>query len=277
MGARALSCVAAAALIGGCGGGDDDPAPPRSTTPAARHPALCGELRAQRLGRVTGGNVSELSGLARTADGRLFAVEDSGNSATIVEMRATGRVVRRTTVAGAQNVDWEDIAARGDQLYVADIGDNATTRDSITIYRPGATTLTLRYPDTPHDAETLLVDPLRDQLLVVTKGLLDARVYSGKIRSGTLRKGARLAFGLVTAGSVSADGRTVVLRSYDTLAVWRRRGREPLTRTLSREPCTSPTSLGVEDQGEAIALDGSDAILTAPEGRDPVLRRWSPR
>ncbi|HEX6390658.1 MAG TPA: hypothetical protein VFZ89_14460 [Solirubrobacteraceae bacterium] len=276
-----LSSCGVLLLVAGCGGDDGGGGGPSAlrapaATTAATAPGLCGPLRPQALGRVRGGNVSELSGLTRTSDGRLFAIEDSGNSATVIAMRRDGRVLRRIPVPGAQNVDWEDLAARGRELFVADIGDNATTRPSIEIYRPGRSTLVLRYPDTPHDAEALLVDPLRDQLLVVTKGLLDARVYSGHLRSGTLRRGARLAFGLVTAGAVSSDGRTVALRSYDTLAVWRRRGREPLTRTLTREPCVSPTSLARESQGEALALDG-DAVLTAPEGRDPVLTRWSPR
>ena len=48
---------------------------------------------------------------------------------------------------------------------------------------------------------------------------------------------------------------TVVLRGYDRVAVWVRRGRERLTTTLRRAPCLSPTSLAGEGQGEAIALD----------------------
>jgi hypothetical protein len=278
--ARRAAVVALMVGVAGCGGGKDAGAPPQPViTPQAARPALCGPLHAERLGTIRGGNVSELSGLTRTSDGRLFAIEDSGNSATLIALRRDGRVLRRVPVPGAQNVDWEDIAARGRELFVADIGDNATTRPSIQVYRVGPVTrtITLRYPDIPHDAETLLVDPLRNEMLVVTKGLLDARVYRAPLAGGTMRRGPRLAFGLVTAGAISADGRTVVLRSYDQLAVWRRRGREPLTRTLTREPCVSPTSLAREGQGEAIALDaGARAILTAPEGEQPELRRWTP-
>ena len=62
-------------------------------------------------------------------------------------------------------------------LYVGDIGDNATARDRVDVYRvaepdirgaspttpvslSGVEHFTLRYPDRAHNAETLLVDPL---------------------------------------------------------------------------------------------------------------------
>ena len=41
-----------------------------------------------------------------------------------------------------------------------------------------AARLTLRYPDGPHDAEALLVDPRGGTLAIVTKGLAGARAYT---------------------------------------------------------------------------------------------------
>ena len=82
----------------------------------------------------------------------------------------------------------------------------------------------------------------------------------------------------MTAGDVSADGQIVVLRGYDRLAVWVRHGREPLTTTLGRAPCLSPTSLAGEGQGEAIALDRRGAsFATVAEGSPAVLRRYAVR
>ena len=66
------------------------------------------------------------------------------------------------TLAGADAVDWEDIAAQDGVLYVGDIGDNAARRPEIVVYRlsePGAAgdveaeRLVLHYADGPHDAE----------------------------------------------------------------------------------------------------------------------------
>ncbi|MGZ4279566.1 MAG: hypothetical protein ACXVFK_18705, partial [Solirubrobacteraceae bacterium] len=223
--------------------------------------------------------------------------DDSGAGPVLFGLRADGRVAARPMVTGAQAVDWEDIAAGPGPdgrplLYVGDIGDNATRRASVDVYRvaeprvgAGATApaarLRLRYPDGAHDAEALLGDPLRGDLVFVTKGLAVARAYlaSARLPAGsraTLRRGPAIALSLVTAGDVSADGRIVVLRGYDRLAVWVRHGRERLTTTLQRAPCLSPTSLAGEGQGEAIALDRRGAsFATVPEGSPAVLRRYT--
>jgi hypothetical protein len=298
------------AMVAGCGGSgsarSSPPAVPPSTTArapapstAARPPALCGRLRAHITGRVADPTANELSGLVRSRSqpGLLWSHDDSGAGPVIFGLLADGRVVARPTVTGARAVDWEDIAAGPAPdgrplLYVGDIGDNASRRPSVDVYRVAeprvgakatapAARVQLRYPDGAHDAEALLVDPLRGDLVIVTKALGAARAYraSARLPAGsqtTLRRGPAVALSLVTAGDVSADGRIVVLRGYDRLAVWARHGREPLTTTLRRAPCLSPTSLAGEGQGEAIALDRRGAsFATVAEGSPAVLRRYT--
>ncbi len=90
----------------------------------------------------------------------------------------------------------------------------------------------------------------------------------------TLRRGPSLPLALVTGGDVSADGRVVVLRTYGTLHLWARRGGEPLTRTLGREPCTMPAPLP-DLQGEAVALSRRGGVAwTVSEGSPAPLRRY---
>jgi hypothetical protein len=298
-----LLCLFAA----GCGSGSattDAPTTAASTTTTtvrrpATPPALCLADRPRELGRIRDPSMDELSGLVRGRRDRraLFAVEDSGAPPVITALRPDGTLLGRTTAAGATATDWEAIAAGpgpGGQasLFAGDIGDNAATRDSVQVYRLGepvaATTSTapaarlrLRYPDGAHDAEALLADPVRRELVIVTKGLSGGRAYTvaSTLPAGTtttLRRGPRVRLGLVTAGDVSADGRLLALRTYSALAVWRRRGHEPLARTLGRAPtCIAPADLAADGQGEALALsrDGGTAI-TAPEGLDAVLRRY---
>jgi hypothetical protein len=306
----APALVAAAAGVAACGGAGATPpsapvapAPSPRATPAAapRPPALCRALRVRVTGRVADPTANELSGLVRSPSRSdlLWSHDDSGAGPVLYGLRTDGRVATRPTVTGAQAVDWEDIAAGrsagGDpQLYIADIGDNGSQRAAVDVYRVAeppvgdATTapaarLRLRYPDGAHDAEALLVDPLRRDLVIVTKVLGAARAYrtSAGLAAGsetTLRAGPDVNLSLVTAGDVSADGRVIVLRGYDRLAVWVRRGRERLTTTLRRAPCLSPTSLGGEGQGEAIALDRpGTSFLTVAEGSPAVLRRYTPR
>jgi hypothetical protein len=304
--ASALLAAGAALLVAGCGGSgavrsSTSPASPRTAlpSPAGRPPALCGRLRAHITGRVADPSADELSGLVRSRSqpDLLWSHDDSGAGPVLFGLRADGRVAARPTVTGAQAVDWEDIAAGPGPdgralLYVGDIGDNASRRASIDVYRvpepslgaaatAPAARLRLRYPDGAHDAEALLVDPLRGDLVIVTKALGAGRAYRAPARlpagsRTTLRPGPAIALSLVTAGDVSADGRIVVLRGYDRLAVWARRGREPLTTTLRRAPCLSPTSLAGEGQGEAIALDRHGAsFATVAEGSPAVLRRYT--
>jgi hypothetical protein len=290
----------AAIVVAGCGG--DDPArPPAAATasPASRPPALCRQLRVRETGNVTDPSATELSGLVRSRTQRdlLWSHNDSGAGPEVYGLRTDGRVIAHPTVTGAQAVDWEDIAtgpARGggSLLYVGDIGDNGAARPAVDVYRVAepkvgaavtapAARLRLRYPDRPHDAEALLVDPLRGDLVIVTKFIGGARAYrtaaGAPAGSYTLTAGPSVDLSFVTAGDVSADGRIVVLRGYGRVAAWVRRGRERLTTTLARAPCVSPTSLAGEGQGEAIALDRrGTSFLTVAEGSPAVLRRYAP-
>jgi hypothetical protein len=293
--------VALAAV--GCGGARETPPPPPAAAAApapaaAKRPALCGALRSRVIGQVTDPSATELSGLVRSRTQRdlLWSHDDSGAGPELYGLRTDGRVAAHPQVTGAQAVDWEDIATGpgpggAAQLYVGDIGDNAAARPTVDVYRVAepqvgdpatapAARLTLRYPDRPHDAEALLVDPVRDDLLIVTKVIGSARAYRASARAPagtyTLTPGPSIDLSFVTAGDVSSDGRIVALRGYDRVGVWARRGRERLTTTLARAPCVSPTSLIGEGQGEAIALDRhGTSFVTVPEGSPAALRRYA--
>lgn len=262
----------------------------------AATPPLCRPLTVATRGRVSDEGLDELSGLVTSRRERqlFWANEDSGADPSLHALREDGTTVGRWTLPGAENTDWEDIATgpgpQGPVLYAADIGDNLERRDSVSVYRVpepsspeggGATApaerLELVYPDGPHDAEALIVDPVRGTLLIFTKGLPGA-VYSlssplpfgGKAR---LRLVGSAPLSLATGADVSADGTTVALRGYLGFVVWQRRGKEPLTQTVKRQPCSSTKAL-TDGQGEAIALSaGGSTAWTVAEGKHrPVLR-----
>ena len=300
-----LAVFATWVLLAGCGGsGSSEDS--RSNVPSRGASPLCAELRARITGRVDTAEATEVSGLtaSRTQAGVLWAHNDSGDSPRLFALATDGRLRGEVVVTGAENRDWEDIAlgpgsGGRDALFVADIGDNDTEHASVSVYRvpeprlsggaPGASApaerLILRYPDGAHDAEALLVDRSDGTLVVITKSFGgDAFVYAaGRPRTGavtTLRRVGRVpvaAGEAVTAGDVSADGRTVVVRTYDRGLVWRRRRGESLAATLRREPCAAGADLVGEGQGEALALnpDGG-AFFTVPEGVRPALRRYAP-
>jgi hypothetical protein len=152
--------------------------------------------------------------------------------------------------------------------------------------RATADTLTLTYPDGPHDAEAFLVDPIGGELLVVTKD------WSMSGTSQLYRAPADLAAGsttelehvgsvslplatLVTAADVSPDGSVVALRSYGAVHLFPRATGTPLWSAFDSTPCEGPVPS--EQQGEALAFtaDGG-AYVTVSEGDHPVLHRTAP-
>lgn len=80
--------------------------------------------------------VKETSGLAYT-DGKLWTLNDSGNEAAIYRISETnGSILQTVTITNATNVDWEDIAADANYLYIGDFGNNTHgNRDDLKIYR----------------------------------------------------------------------------------------------------------------------------------------------
>jgi len=261
-------------------------------------PALCeGSLRVRVVGHVAAPAATELSGLVLSTvrRGVLWSVNDSGNPAALLAFTTRGRPLGEVAVSGALNTDWEDIATgRRGTLLVGDIGDNLAQRPSISVIKvpeppAGAVAVApaaryeLRYPDGARDAETLLFDRRDGSLVVVSKsfgppgGIYVVRRPSSRAvttlrRAGTLKLDDGEA---VTAGDVSADGRTIVLRTYDRAFAWRRRAGESVARALRRRPCVADADLLREGQGESLALtaDGR-AFYTVPEGEQPPLRRF---
>ena len=282
---------------------------PARTTPAGTGvPAVCGRLRPTRTGRITSGEATELSGLvvSRTRPGLLWTHNDSGDRARILAVRAGGAFAGSFDIPGAESIDAEDIATGprpggGALLYLADIGDNDAERASVVVWRvpepsaaaaPGGTTapprrIELRYPDGAQNAETLLVDPRRGDLAIVTKDFGGRSVlYTAPASAGadgtvtTLRRAARIDFGfagLATGGDVSRSGSVIVVRTYGAAFAWTRRAGESIGAAMRRRPCRSHADLATEGQGEAIALtaDGR-GFYTVAEGRNPPIRLYSP-
>lgn len=309
----------------GNGGGDPTPSQPGPTATAtpARANLLCGAT-SQVAGSVASAELIEISGLAasRTYEGVLWAHNDSGDTARIFAIAADGAHLASFTLAGVEAIDWEDMAIGPgpdpniDYLYLADIGDNAGARPQVDIYRipepdpfAGATTalatverLTLLYPDRPHDAETLLVDPRTGDLLIVTKELQAPESFVF-LSPGPFQAGATATLELVTtidfealpssfeppsdapplvqgvpqlptAGDVSPAGDLVLIRTYGTVWLWERAENTALWDAFAGIPCEAPSA--IEAQGEAIAFTADDSgYVTISEGLAPAINLFT--
>jgi len=145
-----------------------------------------------RIGRLAHPAIRESSGIvsSRKQAGTYWTMNDSGNPPRLYAVDATGRSLGVLTIAGARNVDWEDIAIDEDgKLYVGDFGNNSRRRRVLTIYvipepdpRKAARAaveakVRFRYPDGhgPFDCEAMFVRKGRAYL--ITKQPLSARLY----------------------------------------------------------------------------------------------------
>jgi len=188
--------------------------------------------------------VDESSGVtaSRTRAGVLFTHDDHGGDAALYAFDPSGAFLGTHPVSGATNEDWEDIAAApcpvdGDCLYIGDIGDNDGSRRRVRVYivpEPGdgeeakvLLTLDARYPDTPQDAETLLVHPCSGVVYLVTKPAEGVSTVwrfppESSQRTADLVQVAsvNLDEGKISGGDYDPDGDRVVLRTRDTVWEW---------------------------------------------------------
>lgn len=212
---------------------------------------------------IRDGRIPESSALAASTreSGLLYTVNDSGNAPVVYAVaEGSGQVVGTVTLAGVDAVDPEALAiGPDDRLYVADIGDNDSIRDSVALYaieqpQRGDASVTpqtypVRYADGPHNAEALVMDPASGRLLILTKELLGGAVYQlpddlGADPVATARQvpGARLP-GLVTDAAALPGGGEVAIRTYTHVFVfavpgWGQQASAPLPEQRQGESLT---------------------------------------
>jgi hypothetical protein len=251
-------------------------------------------LRAPRLVESSGVAPSTLR------IGVLWTHNDSGDEPRLYATDSAGTDLGSVRVAGARNVDWEDLGsgpcapATYRCLYIADIGDNDRLRDHVVIYRlaepdppvaasdtlrdvPFEAATSLRYPDHPHDAEAIAVDA-SGRIFIITKEIFGRpRVFRVPPHGGPQRRGAAdtlLFVGLLdiapnlarlrvaTGAAVSPDGAVLAVRTYSTLHFFRLRG------DSLPAPLTPPEGLiipFVEPQGEGVAFLSADVLVLTSE------------
>lgn len=179
--------------------------------------------------------IDESSGIAASSfDDTFYTHNDSGDSARFFRVDARGHTVAVYTLRGATNVDWEDMATGTDAagqpvLYFGDIGDNNHARKEIAVYQvpephgPSADVTWVKYrlgyPDGPHDAEALLVDPRSYRMYVATKELLgNGQLYAAPLVLSTSAVNVLSPVGtvppLTTSADFAPDGSRVVLLTY---------------------------------------------------------------
>ncbi len=260
--------------------------------------------RGTTLGVVDSDRLTEISGIvaSRHHAGLLWVHNDSGDQPRLYALNTQAKLLATYSVTGAQAQDWEDIAMGPgpkmglDYLYIGDIGDNRAKRDNVVVYRvaepnftltdtpmSGQTSLAqaqvLTYPDGPHDAEALLVDPNNGDIYLISKRQWRSRVYRAASLSWSqepkiLEFCTECPMGFIVGGDVSPDGRWIVLRTLSQAWVWPHLPNTLIWQSFSGPP--QPVTLLPEPQGEAIcfAPDGQ-GLYTISEMVHPPLYFFS--
>ncbi len=185
--------------------------------------------------------------------------------------------------------DVEDLARAADgTLWLADTGDNDGDRDTVALHalREDGQSVLFRftYPDGPHDAEALLLDPAGRPFIVTKDPLGRAGVYTpaspptpsattpldrvGEFSySPTGTPGGPVgALGqvLITGAAVSPDGALAVVRTYTDAYVYAVPDGDVLA-ALAAEPVR--VALPEAAQGEAIAFAANSRdLVVSSEG-----------
>ncbi len=261
-------------------------------------------------GQVEHHALKEVSGVvaSRKQPGVLWVHNDSGDRPRVFALSGTGAHLGEYRLAGANAIDWEDLAlgpgpeAGVDYLYLGDIGDNFRMRRAVQVYRirePAVPSdareadaihevaqvdrIELRYPDGAHNAETLLVDPTDGRLYIVTKEdegpshiFIAASLPAGEsvvleaLGDVALPESPAQGSHLITAGDVSPAGDAILLRTYSTAFLYPRAPGSSLAEALRGKACPAP--LATEPQGEAIGFVGDEGryVTTSETRGQPV-------
>ena len=249
-----------------------------------------------KSGIIQNDKVAETSGIvsSRLNKGLIWAINDSGNEAKIYLLNAKGEIINSWLINGSQNTDWEDLTIKTDQqtgrsfLIIGDIGDNMAIRNHINILvieEPEFTNTLdtainkfkkykFKYEDGARDAETILFDPMTEELFVVSKREDNVRVYgTPKILNETdtmlLDYKCSLPFHNVTSGDISIDGKEILLKNYNAIFYWQRKTNETIIDAMLKDH--ELLNYTPEPQGESIAwsLD-SKGFYTISE------KSWAP-
>ena len=250
------------------------------------------------------GSLDELSGLqAARRHAGFWGHNDSGDTARLFRIGPAGEDLGTVAIHGAGAVDWEDMAGftavdGTPMLLIADVGDNRAVRDSVTLYAvPEPTreavsadvawTLRFRYPDGPRDAEAVAVSPALNgraaEVLILSKRDRPPRLYRLPLGASeahpsvaefltelrSLPAGAGIP-DQPTAMDLSADGRSLLVLTYQSAFLWRRQDNEPWAEAVTRTPARLERPALRQSEAIALLADGHRYAVSSEQRPAPL-------
>jgi hypothetical protein len=225
--------------------------------------------------------IEEGSGIAdsKVNKGSIWVEQDSGNPPEIYLLEYSGKIAKKMYIKNATNRDWEDMALCGNDLYVADIGDNNQSFDTYAFYKfpePSSAIDTItnpeiirfKYPDGAHDAEAFIVDPVSKDIYIITKRDDLSKVYklAFPYSESIVSHVGTLTYSGVTSAAISPDGKEIIIKTYTNLYYYKRKEGQSIEKALQNSYSFLPYK--VEPQGEAVtfANDNSGFFTLSEKG-----------
>jgi hypothetical protein len=235
-------------------------------------------------------NIAEGSGIAdsKINPGYIWVQEDGGNPSELSLIGTNGVTIKKIYVKNALNRDWEDMALVGNDLYIADIGDNLQVYPDYSIYRipeplaaadtaSSIEVIKFKYPDGPHDAEAILIDSASKDIFIITKRINPANIYKISFPYASLNTAiltGTLPYWGITGAALSLNGREIIVRTYFNLYYYTRAGGESIDQALKKGYTNLP--FYAEPQGEAItfANDNTGFFTLSEKGTTAVANLY---
>ena len=268
------------------------------------------ESAVEQIGVVQDRRLTEISGIetSHKNPGLFWVHNDSGNPPELFLISPVGQTVARVELAGASNIDWEDLcvfdAWGKSYVCVADVGDNIGTRNRYQLYLFEEPVLQLEtesgnvleikiedvrrldfeYEDGSGNCEAIAFDSQQNAVFLCKKRLDYSRstrplgIYrlpllpdltSGD--SNVAMRVAEIADYYVTAMDFSTDSRQLLIRNYVSAKLFTRADAQDWPSSL-KSTRYRQFPLPLQRQGEAIcwSKDGQFAFVVSEFARSPI-------
>jgi hypothetical protein len=252
------------------------------------------------VGTIASTELPGPSGIAasRTHAGVIYGHADAGGMPRFFAFDKTGKALGEYRLTGGMLTDWEDIAVgpgpdNQSYVFIGDFGDNSVNRTEVQVIKvpepnvsvsQAAVTediatfevLRFTYPGGARDTETLMIDPVTKDILIVTKTAGMAQVYRApgntpanmpralELLTTVMLTGSGQA-AQVSAGDISPTGDRIMLRTYTRILVWPRIAGPTIGPSLDAMPTDNPQPDEPQGEGLTFSSDGSSWIAAGEQ------------
>ena len=212
--------------------------------------------------------IEEISGItaSKIFTDHLWVHEDSGTPSRIYLLKKDGVIQKPFVLKNLYNRDWEEMTLSGNELYLAETGDNYLVFPSYVIYRfpepsmaidtiTAIDSIQFTYPDGSHDTEAMLVDEATKDIYLITKRDIPSKVYKLSYPYTPVMVASfvsALPYSSVTGAAVSADGNEILVRTYTDVYYYKRSAGQSIPQALAG--AAAKLAHHPEPQGEAICF-----------------------